>query len=103
MVLALVSWSALALAVGFFAAAQPPTQLGFFARISTRSVRAFWDARMLGVAVGCVAAAWALSIVGLAVHSMRVRRRGDVLHGPLVAACVLASLGMVAALWALVR
>ncbi|MEQ9646104.1 MAG: hypothetical protein RLO52_11460 [Sandaracinaceae bacterium] len=90
------AWALLAIAAGFFASAQPPTQLGFFARLSTRVVRSYWDRGDLGVALACCGGAWALSLFAMIVHSRRVGRSDDRVHVPTLLAGVVASRGIVA-------
>ena len=90
--LAFVSWGFLLVAAGFFASAQPPTQLGFFARLSTRVVRSYWDRGDLGVALGCCGAAWGISLFAMIVHSRRVGRADDRVHLPTVIAGIAASI-----------
>ena len=93
--LAFVSWGFLLVAAGFFASAQPPTQLGFFARLSTRVVRSYWDRGDLGVALGCCGAAWGISLFAMIVHSRRVGRADDRVHLPTVIAGIAASIAIV--------
>jgi hypothetical protein len=101
--IAFVAWCLLGVAAGCLAAAQPPARLGFFARWTGTTPRSEWDAPYLVAALALALGAGFLSVLGLALHARRLRRRTDRVHWPLVSGSLVASLATLLCAWLLTR
>lgn len=86
--LSMATWGLIVIAIGFIAAAQPPTQLGFFSRVGSGMVRSYWDRGDLGIALALSGVAWSLALGGLVAHQQLHRN----IPKGLVAGCCAASL-----------
>ncbi|MGE0788677.1 MAG: hypothetical protein AB7S26_23600 [Sandaracinaceae bacterium] len=92
--LAFGAWAMSVLAIGFFAAAQPPAHLGFF-DLFGGAVRTHWDATDLRIALVFAVAACFLAVSGLTIDALSRARW----NGPALAALGLAGAVALACLY----
>ncbi len=88
--IALGAWVAALVAIGFFAAAQPPTQLGFFSTFGG-AVRTSWDTGHLGVALALGGVGWSLAAAALTIDALGRGRVNGLGLGAVLTATVLVS------------